>query len=119
MAEKTDNTDAPDIDEMDEMVPPLMDDAPEQGSGPRDINFLLDIPLKITVELGRTRMLISELLKTGQGSVIELEKVAGEPLEILANERLIAKGEVVSVNDKYGIRITEIISPAERIERLG
>lgn len=96
---------------------------PEDGlssrRGPRDIDFILDIPLQVTVELGRTRMRISDLLKLGQGSVIELAKLAGEPLEILVNDRLIARGDVVTVNEKYGIRITEIISPVERIEKLG
>jgi flagellar motor switch protein FliN/FliY len=83
-----------------------------------ELDFLLDIPLVISVELGRTKMLINELLKLGQGSVIELTKSSGETLEILANQKLIAKGEVVSINDKYGIRLTEIISPQERIENL-
>ena len=83
-----------------------------------DMEFLLDIPLEISVELGRTKMLINELLKLGQGSVLELSKLAGETLEILANRKLIARGEVVVVNEKYGIRLTEIISPSERIERL-
>ena len=83
-----------------------------------ELDFLLDIPLVISVELGRTKMLINELLKLGQGSVIELTKQSGETLEILANQKLIAKGEVVSINDKYGIRLTEIISPQERIENL-
>ncbi len=83
-----------------------------------NIDFLLDIPLEIQIELGRTSMLINELLKLGQGSVIELEKFAGETLDVLANHRLIAKGEVVVVNDKYGIRLTEIISPMERLVRL-
>ena len=82
------------------------------------MEFLLDIPLEISVELGRTKMLINELLKLGQGSVLELSKLAGETLEILANRKLIARGEVVVVNEKYGIRLTEIISPSERIERL-
>lgn len=82
------------------------------------LDFILDIPLKITVELGRTRMLIRELLQLGQGSVIELNKLAGEPLEILVNEKLIARGEVVVVNEKFGIRLTDIISPIERIEQL-
>jgi flagellar motor switch protein FliN/FliY len=84
----------------------------------RDLDFILDIPLQITVELGRTRLLVSDLLKLGQGSVIELSNLAGETLAILANDKLIAKGEVVVVNEKYGIRITEIVSPKERIERL-
>ncbi len=83
-----------------------------------NMDFILDIPLEITVELGRTRMLINDLLKLGQGSVIELSKPAGETLEILANQRMIARGEVVTVNDKYGIRLTEIISPMERIESM-
>lgn len=83
-----------------------------------NIDFLLDIPLEITIELGRTKMLINELLKLGQGSVIELAKFAGETLDVLANQKLIAKGEVVVINDKYGIRLTEIISPMERIVKL-
>jgi len=83
-----------------------------------NMDFLLDIPLEISVELGRTKMLINELLKLGQGSVVELSKLAGETLEILANQKLVARGEVVVVNEKYGVRLTEIISPIERIERL-
>jgi flagellar motor switch protein FliN/FliY len=83
-----------------------------------NLDFVLDIPMMLTVELGRSKMLINELLKLGRGSVIEMSKLAGEPLDILANQRLIARGEVVVVKEKYGIRITEIISPAERIERL-
>jgi flagellar motor switch protein FliN len=89
-----------------------------EGSRPTNLDFILDIPLEITVQLGRTKMLIQDLLKLGQGSVIELEKLAGETLEILANQRLIAKGDVVVVNDKYGIRLTEVISPVERLEKL-
>ncbi len=85
---------------------------------PANMELILDIPLEITVELGRTRMLIGELLKLGQGSVVELSKLAGETMEILANQRLIARGEVVVINEKYGIRITEIMSPTERIEGL-
>ena len=84
----------------------------------RDIDFLLDIPVEITVRLGSTRMLIKELLQLGQGSVVELEKLAGEPMEILANNKLIARGEVVVVNEKFGIRLTDIISPSERLTRL-
>jgi flagellar motor switch protein FliN/FliY len=84
-----------------------------------NLDLLLDIPLEITIELGRTKMLINDLLKLGQGSVIELAKEAGDTLEILANNRLIAKGDVVVVNKKYGIRLTEVISPMERVEKLG
>ena len=83
-----------------------------------DIDFILDIPLSVNVELGRTRLLISELLQHGQGSVIELTKLAGEPMDIYINQRLIARGEVVVVNEKFGIRLTDIISPAERINKL-
>jgi flagellar motor switch protein FliN/FliY len=83
-----------------------------------NMDFVLDIPLEVTVELGRTKMLINDLLKLGQGSVIELSKLAGESLEILANQKPIARGEVVVVNEKYGVRLTEVISPTERIERL-
>ena len=83
-----------------------------------NLEVILDIPLEITIELGRTRMVVNDLLKLAQGSVIELSKPAGETLEVLANQRLVAKGEVVVVNDKYGIRLTEIVSPMERIESL-
>ena len=83
-----------------------------------NMEFLLDISLEVTVELGRTKMLINDMLKLGQGSVIELTKLAGESLEILANQKPIARGEVVVVNEKYGVRLTEVISPMERIERL-
>ncbi len=88
------------------------------GGKPANLDFILDIPLEITVELGHTKMLVHDLLKLGQGSVIELSKPAGDTLEILANNRLIAKGDVVVMNDKYGIRLTEVISPVERLEKL-
>lgn len=84
-----------------------------------DINFLLDIPLQVTVELGKTKMAINDLLQLGQGSVIELPKLVGEPLEVLVNNKLVARGEAVMVNEKFGIRLTDIISPMERIEGLG
>jgi flagellar motor switch protein FliN/FliY len=87
-------------------------------SSAKDIEFLLDIPLEVTVQLGMTRMLIRDLLQLGQGSVIELDKLAGEPMEILVNNKLVAKGEVVVVNEKFGIRLTDIISTAERINQL-
>ena len=90
-------------------------DLPDQAG---NLNFILDIPLEVSVELGRTRMLVNDLLKLGQGSVIELSKVAGETLEIMANQKLVARGEVVVVNEKFGIRVTEIISPMERVEKL-
>jgi len=84
----------------------------------QSIDFILDIPLKVTVELGRAKMPIKDILSLAQGSVIELSKFAGEPLEVLVNDRLIARGEVVVVNEKFGIRLTDIISPIERIEQL-
>ncbi len=84
-----------------------------------ELDFILDIPLEISVELGRSKMLIKDLLKLNQGSIIELEKFAGEPVEIFVNGRLMAKGEVVVVNDRFGVRITEIISAQERIKKLG
>jgi flagellar motor switch protein FliN len=84
----------------------------------RRLDMLLDVPLDVNVELGRTRMTIQDLLQLGPGSVIELDKVAGEALDILVNGRLVARGEAVVVNDKFGIRITDIVSPQERIQRL-
>lgn len=90
----------------------------KKPSARRDIDFLLDIPLAVSVELGRTRMLIKDLLHLGQGSVVELDKLVGEPMEILVNDRLIARGEVVVLNEKFGIRLTDIISPAERLKQL-
>lgn len=88
------------------------------GSAVQSLDFILDIPLKVTVELGRTKMAIREVLQLAQGSVVELSKFAGEPLEVLVNEKLIARGEVVVVNEKFGVRLTDIISPVERIEQL-
>jgi flagellar motor switch protein FliN len=86
--------------------------------GVRKMDLLLDVPLEVAVELGRTRMSIQSLLALGPGSVVELDKVAGEPLDILVNGRLIARGEAVVVNDKFGIRLTDIVSRSERIARL-
>ena len=83
-----------------------------------DIDFILDIPVQLTVELGRTKIAIKNLLQLAQGSVVELAGMAGEPMDILINGFLIAQGEVVVVNDKFGIRVTDIISPAERIRKL-
>jgi flagellar motor switch protein FliN len=88
------------------------------GKGSFDLDFILDIPLTLTVELGRCRMLINELLQLGQGSVVELQKIAGEPMDVYVNQRLIARGEVVVINEKFGVRLTDIISPAERILKL-
>ncbi len=92
---------------------------PEAKGTPPELDFILDIPLEISVEIGRTKMLIKDLLKLNQGSIIELEKFAGEPVEIYVNGKLMAKGEVIVVNDKFGVRITEIVSARERVRRLG
>jgi flagellar motor switch protein FliN len=92
----------------------------EKESAPvTNLDFILDIPLEVSVELGRTKMLISDLLQLGQGSVVELTKLAGEPLEIFVNQKLVARGEVVVVNEKFGVRLTDIISPADRVKQLG
>ena len=103
-----------------EVQEPDFEDLKEETSEAvsREIDFLLDIPVQITVQLGTARMLIKDLLQLGQGSVVELEKLAGEPMEILANSRLIARGEVVVVNEKFGVRLTDIISPSERLTQL-
>jgi flagellar motor switch protein FliN/FliY len=85
---------------------------------PPNLQFILDIPLQITVELGRKRLLVHDLLQLSQGSVIELSKQIGEPFEVLVNHKLIARGEVVVINDKFGVRITDIISPMERVQQL-
>ena len=83
-----------------------------------DINMILDIPVQLTVELGRTRIPIKHILQLAQGSVVELETLAGEPMDVLVNGYLIAQGEVVVVNDKFGIRLTDIVTPSERMRRL-
>ena len=84
----------------------------------RRLEMLLDVPLDLSVELGRSRMTIQDLLGLAPGAVVELDKIAGEPLDILVNNRLVARGEAVVVNDKFGVRITDIVSPAERLARL-
>jgi len=92
---------------------------PDEDSGAKDLDFILDIPLELSVELGRTRMLVNDLLQLGQGSIVELNKLAGEPLEILINHKLVARGEAVVVNEKFGVRLTDIVSPIERVKTLG
>lgn len=97
----------------------ITDEASKATTATRDIEFILDIPLNVSAELGRTKLLINDLLQLGQGSVIELDKLAGEPLEILVNGKLVARGEAVVINEKYGVRLTDIISPMERVKQLG
>lgn len=93
-------------------------DSDSSSERDRNLELILDIPLKVTVELGRTKMVVSDLLNLGQGSVIELSKLAGEPMEVLVNDKLVARGEAVVVNEKFGVRLTDIISPSERVEQL-
>ena len=83
-----------------------------------NLDLILDIPLTVTVELGRSKMLINDLLQLGQGSVIELTKLVGDPLEVLVNDKLVARGEVVVVNEKFGVRLTDIVTPMERVKSL-
>jgi len=97
------------------MFPPLTPQAPAAAS---DIDMVMDIPVQLSVELGRTRLTIKNILQLGQGSVVELDGMAGEPMDICVNGYLIAQGEVVVVDEKYGIRVTDIITPADRLHRL-
>jgi flagellar motor switch protein FliN len=92
--------------------------APTTNEGTKSLDLILDIPLTVAVELGRSKMLINDLLQLGQGSVIELEKLVGEPLEVLVNQKLVARGEVVVVNEKFGVRLTDIVSTMERVKSL-
>jgi flagellar motor switch protein FliN/FliY len=97
---------------------PTAPSADANPNNPPNLKFILDIPLQVTVELGRKRLLVHDLLQLSQGSVIELSKQIGEPFEVLVNQKLIARGEVVVINDKFGVRITDIISPLERVQQL-
>jgi flagellar motor switch protein FliN/FliY len=97
---------------------PNLSGNPAGGQVRQDIDMILDIPVQLTVELGRTRIPIKHILQLAQGSVIELDALAGEPMDVLVNGCLIAQGEVVVVNDKFGIRLTDIVTPSERVRRL-
>jgi flagellar motor switch protein FliN/FliY len=112
MAENESAASAQDVD-FAEMEPGIHEEDESQG-----MEFLLDIPLDITVELGRTRMPIGDLLKLSQGSVVELNKLINQPLDIYVNNKLMAQGEVVVVNEKFGVRLSHIISPGERVKKL-
>lgn len=87
-------------------------------SGDLDLNAILDIPVKVTVEIGRTQVPIRDLMQYNPGSVVELERLVGEPLDVLVNGTLVAKGEVVVVNERFGIRLTDVVNPAERFKKL-
>jgi flagellar motor switch protein FliN/FliY len=96
-------------------------DVNEPKSGDVDrksLEFILDIPLQLTVELGRTKLLVKDVLQLNQGSVVELTKLAGEPLDVFVNSKLVARGEAVVVNDKFGIRLVDVVSPNERVEKV-
>lgn len=90
-----------------------------ENQAARGLEFLYDVPLQISVEVGRSKILLKDLLKMGEGYVIELDKLAGDPLDLYVNSRLIAKGEAVMVGDKFGIRLTDVVSPSDRVEQLG
>ncbi|MDK2744035.1 MAG: flagellar motor switch protein FliN [Nitrospira sp. BO4] len=90
----------------------------ETGGTPKNIDFILDIPMSVSVYVGSTKMAIRDLLQLAQGSVIELDKLAGEPMEVMVNNKLVARGEVVVVNEKFGIRLTDVVSAAERVQQL-
>jgi flagellar motor switch protein FliN/FliY len=92
--------------------------AEQKSQQETNLDRILDIPLVLSAQLGNTKMLIKDLLQLGQGSIVELDKLAGEPLEVLVNDRLVARGEVVMVNEKFGIRLTDVISPSERLNKL-
>jgi flagellar motor switch protein FliN len=110
-----------DIDETEEGDDNLDDEVAGTktvGGQTKSLDLILDIPLTVAVELGRSKMLINDLLQLGQGSVIELTKLVGEPLEVLVNQKLVARGEVVVVNEKFGVRLTDIVSTMERVKSL-
>lgn len=98
-----------------------MSDTPESNEtsiDKKNLDFILDIPLQVTVELGRTKMLVKDILQLNQGAVVELTKLAGEPLDIFVNSKLVARGEAVVVNEKFGVRLVDIVSPNERVEKI-
>ncbi len=102
------------------VIPPPAGSLKKADGGPgRGIEFLYDVPLQISVEVGRSKILLRDLLNMGEGYVIELDKLAGEPLDLYVNSRLIARGEAVLVGDKFGIRLTDVVSTTDRIEKLG
>jgi len=127
MAEQSGGASQPEVVEAGEghdlrvATPPIFEQFGSAGAKSatrNDIDMILDIPVQLTVELGRTKIAIKNLLQLAQGSVVELDGLAGEPMDVLVNGCLIAQGEVVVVNDRFGIRLTDIITPSERIRKL-
>jgi flagellar motor switch protein FliN len=112
------NTQAADVEQILEGATPGASQAVKQASGEVNLDVVLDIPVTLSLEVGRSQISIRNLLQLNQGSVVELDRATGEPFDIYVNGTLIAHGEVVVVNDKFGIRLTDVISPAERIRKL-
>ncbi len=107
-------------------VPPVetanqkpVESSPSQQTQERGLEFLYDVPLQISVEVGRSKILLKDLLMMGEGYIVELDKLAGDPLDLYVNSKLIARGEAVMVGDKFGIRLTDVVSPSDRVEQLG
>lgn len=113
---------APPAEKVKVAPPPAAEFTEAKGSGalapPKELDFILDIPVRVTAQLGKTKMLIKDVLQVGPGSVIELDRLAGEPVDVMVNEKLVAKGEVVVINENFGVRLTEIVTPIERINKL-
>lgn len=125
MVENNENIDArPQPDEIKDLLddggkPSAPSAESAASSDQRNLDFLYDVPLEISVEVGRSRIKLKDLLKMGEGYVIELDKAAGEPLDLYVNQKLIARGEAVMVGDRFGIRLTDVVSASDRIENLG
>ena len=96
----------------------IQEEQKDVGQDPQKLKFILDIPLQLTVELGRTSLLVKEVLQLNQGAVVELSKLAGEPLDVFVNSKLVARGEAVVVNEKFGVRLVDVVSPNERMEKV-
>ena len=120
MAEENENIENGESEEstQESLVQNSVEELEEKKQGEMNLDFILDIPLELSVELGKTRMLVNDLLQLGQGSIIELNKLAGESLEVYINHKLIARGEVVVVNEKFGVRLTDVITPIDRVKSL-
>ena len=120
MAEENENIENGKSEEstQDSVAQNSVEELEEQEQGEMNLDFILDIPLELSVELGKTKMLVNDLLQLGQGSIIELNKLAGESLEVYINHKLIARGEVVVVNEKFGVRLTDVITPIDRVKSL-
>lgn len=123
MTPTTPENSRPDPEELKELLQesqqPEASSSSSRKPGARGLDFLYDIPLQVSVEIGRSKVLLRDLLKMGEGYVIELDKLAGEPLDLYVNSRLIARGEAVMVGEKFGIRLTDVVSTSDRIENLG